>query len=93
MSLIKIAGRNVHVGDVLYHKGYGAWVRVIRYDPSGSAEVTFISKMKGRVFMVTEGGNINGVRQLFWHEPLHLDQPTDDVSKFQKLVDLAAKEF
>lgn len=89
--MITIAGRDVKIGDSLYHQSLKSWCRAVKYDPSGSLEVTVKTGGHERRLMVTKGGKVNGVRQMYWHEPLHLDLPRYDVSAYQKLIDLASK--
>lgn len=91
--MIQIAGRRVAIGDRLYHKGLGVWCRAMRHDPSGSLEVQVQNALGGRVFLITNGGMHNGQRQMYWHEPLNLDMPFDDVSKYQELLDVLAERF
>lgn len=87
--MITVATRKVGLGDMLYHRGYQAWVKATRYDPSGSLEVQVQNAMGNRKMLVTNGGRVNSVRQLYWHEPLNLDLPRSDISAYQSLVDLA----
>lgn len=87
--MISIAGRTVKVGDMLHHRGFNAWAKATRYDPSGSLEVQIQNAMGNRKILVTDGGNVNGARQMYWHEPLTLDLPRSDVSAYQNLVDVA----
>lgn len=86
--MISIAGKQVALGDMLYHTGLKVWAKAVRYDPSGSLEVQVQSAMGNRKMLVTQGGNVNGVRQMYWHEPLDLDIAVSDVSSYQALIDL-----
>lgn len=89
--MIKIAGRDVKVGDSLYHVGLKSWTRAVRYDPSGSLEVEVKTGGYNRKLMVTKGGKVNGVRQMYWHEPLVLDLPQYDITAYQNVVNLVKK--
>lgn len=91
--MIKIAGRPAKVGSNLYHNGFQAWGQITRYDPSGSAEFTIKTRKGERKLLVQKGGVINGRRQLFWHEPLELDLPQQNISAIQRIVDIVAKEL
>jgi hypothetical protein len=44
-------------------------------------------------YAFTDGGKINGRRQLAWHQPLVFDLPSRDVSKYQALLDTAITQF
>lgn len=92
MSIL-IAGRPVKVGDALYHKGFESWGRVSRFDPSGSAE--FILKSHGgqRKLLIQSGGVVNGRRQMYWHEPITLDLPRQNIQPLQRVVDAIASEI
>ena len=88
---MQIARREVRVGDRLYHWGFGLWGEVIALD-TNSARVA-IQGIGGedntRTVFVTEGGNVNGRRQMYWHPPLALDLPVSDISKYQAAVEFA----
>lgn len=91
---MKIAGRDVQVGNRLFHSEYGLWVTVTRFDSSGSASVRVIfNDGRQHDFFIQNGGLQNGRRVLFWHEPLYLDLPSADTSKIQRVVDLLVAEF
>lgn len=87
--MITVAGREVKLGDMLYHRGLGAWAKATRYESSGSLEVQVQNLMGNRKILVTNGGLVNSKRQMYWHEPLDLDLPRSDVSAYQRLIDLA----
>lgn len=91
--MILIAGKRVKVGSRLYHKGYECWGRISRFDPSGSAEIIVKSHGGQRKLLVQQGGVVNGRRQLYWHEPIQLDLPRQNVSAIQRIVDAVAKEI
>lgn len=90
---IMIAGRAVKKGDSLYHRGFEAWGYVSRFDPSGSAEYILKGPHGERKMLVLNGGIVNGRRQLFWHEPIQLDLPRQDVKSLQRVVDAVAAEL
>lgn len=85
---IKIANRQVAVGDRLYHAKLDKWGVVTRFDTSGPAifEVE-VPPYGPRKFFVQNGGKINNERAIYWHEPLKLDLPTADVRFMQSIVD------
>ncbi len=86
--MIKIAGRVVQLGDRLYHNGFQIWGTVSNYD-DGSIELTIQGRTKGnyRKLLVTTGGLVNGKREVYWHEPIVLDLPFENISKIQRTVD------
>lgn len=85
---IKIANRQVAVGDRLYHAKLGQWGIVTRFDTSGPAILEVEVPPYGpRKFYVQNGGKINGDRVLYWHTPLKLDLPTSDIRFMQSIVD------
>lgn len=90
---IIIAGRAVKIGDELYHIGFESWGRVTRYDPSGSAE--FVIKGRGgeRKMLVQQGGRVNTRRLLYWHEPILLDLPFQNVSAIRRIMTIMASEL
>jgi hypothetical protein len=90
---ITIAGRHVLLGDPLYHTGFKAWGTVVGFD-GGSAKVQITgANSQPRVIFVQQGGRINGVRVMYWHEPLHLDLPFQNIDKYQRLIDHIIAEF
>lgn len=90
---ILIAGRPVKPGDKLYHKGFEAWGRVVRYDPSGSVELVIKGKSGERKLLVQQRGVVNGRRQVYWHKPIEVDLPYSDLSSVQRVVDVVAHEL
>lgn len=86
-----ITGRQVKVGDTLYHQGLDAWGTILRFDPTGSAEFQIRNKNKSRVLMAQNGGKVHGKRQLYWHKPIQLDLPYSNISAIQKVVDAVAE--
>lgn len=90
---ILIAGRAIKKGDNLYHRGFETWGRVTRYDPSGSVEFVIKSHGGERKMLIQQGGIVNGRRQIFWHEPLFLDLPRQNVAPVQRVVDAIYAEL
>lgn len=91
--MITIAGRQVQIGDSLYHIGLRAWGSVTGYDVSGVAKLTIAgANSNSRVLYVQQGGNVNGQRMVYWHEQLRLDLPRQDIQRYQRLVDLLVAE-
>lgn len=91
--MITIAGRQVVIGDSLYNTALQAWGVVTRFD-SGSV-VLQITGANGRPrnLYVQQGGFVNGVRVIYWHEPLVLDRPYQNVGKYQRLLDAIVEEM
>lgn len=91
---ISIAGRNVVVGDSLYHIGFRAWGSVTGFDASGPA-ILDLPGSGGQVrrLMVLNGGIINGQHVVYWHLPVSLNLPRSDISKIQAIVDLVVAEY
>lgn len=92
--MITIAGRTVKVGDTLYHNGFQAWGTIKRVG-EGTAEYHLEGRSHGNVrkLYITQGGNINGKRVIYWHKPLTLDLPTADTTKIQGFVDLLVSTY
>jgi hypothetical protein len=93
MSIV-IAGRQVEVGNSLYHTGFKAWGVVTGFDPSGPAllELNAANNQKTTLF-VQNGGIINGARVIYWHAPLVLDLPTANITKYQTLLNALVQNF
>lgn len=93
MSIV-IAGRQVEVGNSLYHTAFKAWGVVKGFDPSGPAllELSAANNQKTTLF-VQNGGVVNGVRVVYWHAPLVLDLPTADIAKYQTLLNALVQNF
>ena len=81
-----ISGKNVALGNELWHMGFRQWATVVQDTPHVIVELTDLSGRKYS-FVATEGGLISGRRQLYWHQPLVLDVPDRDISKYQSFVD------
>lgn len=91
--MISVAGRQVFEGDPLYHTGFQAWGTVIGYD-GGSAKLQIIGgNGQPRILYVQQGGLVNGARVIYWHEPLRLDLPFQNIAKYQRLMDNIVAEF
>lgn len=90
---ITIAGRLVKQGDPLYHTAFQAWGTVVGFD-GGSAKLQLAgANGQTRILYVQQGGRVNGVRTVYWHEPLQLDLPQQDVTKYQRLLDNLVAEI
>lgn len=93
MSVI-IAGRPVVVGDALYHMQFRAWGVVEGYDPGGAAKLRITGgDGQSRVVFVLSGGLSAGQHVIYWHEPLILDLPVQNLSKYQTILDALVAEF
>lgn len=91
--MIVIAGRTVLLNDVLYHTGFRAWGTVIGFD-TGSAKLNIVgANGQARVIYVQTGGLVNGVRAVYWHEPLVLDLPFQNITKYQTVLNAVVAEF
>lgn len=90
---VVIAGRNVAMGSTLYHVGYRTWGTVVRFDTNSAVLRLTGTGGATREVYVTNGGIVGSVRQVYWHEPIELDLPVQDVTKYQKLVDFAVEEL
>ena len=91
---ITIANRSVKIGDRLFHAAYSSWVTIKSFDSTGAARAE-AKTADGRIFqlLIQQGGHQNGRRVLYWHEPLKLDIPSSDISKYQAVVDLLVQRF
>ena len=93
MSVV-IAGRVVQKDDPLYHTGFQAWGTVSGFDGQSVALLRLTgANGSPRTMRVLSGGIINGVRTVFWHQPLVLDLPQQDIGQYQRLVDAIKLEF
>jgi hypothetical protein len=91
--MIVIAGRTVQLGDPLYHTGFKAWGTVVGFD-TGSARLQIIgANAAPRILYVQTGGMVNGRRVIYWHEPLTLDLPVQNIGKYQAIVNALVSEF
>lgn len=92
MSVV-IAGRTVRKDDTLYHTGFKCWGKVIGFD-GGSAKISICgANGRERILHVQTGGKVNGKRCMYWHEPLKLDAPYQNIQKLQRVVDALVMEF
>lgn len=92
MSVV-IAGRPVVLNDPLYHTAFKAWGTVIGFD-LGSAKLQLIgANGQPRLVYVQTGGIVNGNRVVYWHAPLVLDLPVQNVDKYQRLLDALIAEI
>lgn len=84
---IKIAGREVKVGDRLYHRKFDTFGVVLRVQ-SKNAELHVSTKQGAElVFYVEDSGRINSEKVVYWHSPIELDEPYQDISHIQHAVD------
>lgn len=90
---ISIAGRIVTVGDPLYNTAMRAWGTVSGYD--GLSAVLTITGNDGasRTLYVQQGGYVNNLRVIYWHEPLVLDLPFQNITKYQQVLNSLVTEF
>lgn len=82
--MIKIAGKPISSGDVLWHYGLRVWATV-----RADATSVTVAGPSGQTatYPVQDGGLIAGRRQLYWHQPLVLDLPYRDVTKYQTMIE------
>lgn len=89
---IVIAGRVVKQGDTLYHVGWRTWGTVIGFDTNTARLRLVGAGGSERIVPVSDGGMVAGTRQVYWHTPLVLDLPVQNVTKAQALVDFAVQQ-
>ena len=88
---IKIAGREVKVGDRLYHRKFDAFGTVTRIQTRNiELEVDSSLGVRNKIY-VENGGIINRRKEIYWHRPLALDYPEQDISKIQDVVNVVLK--
>lgn len=90
---MRIAGRQVKLGDRLYHQGYRKWGEVTRLDSSGSVDVTFRQGARARIVVAQDGGMVLDKRQLYWVEPVQLDLQDGDMAKAERIVNFVIREL
>lgn len=91
---IRIAGRLVRKDDRLYHRGFDLWGTVVLLDDASvTVHIQGEGRGNNRRLLVTNGGLVSGVRQMYWHAPLVLDLPQADVSKYQETVDFVRERL
>jgi hypothetical protein len=84
-----IAGRQVQLNDELWYNALGLWAQVT------APGVITVNGINGQLvkYAFTEGGKINGRKQLSWHQPLVFDAPVRDITRYQALLDTAHNLF
>lgn len=84
---VTIAGRELKPGDRLYHMTHRSFGTVLRIQPT-TAEVQFHTThgTKFKVY-VNDGGMVSRKKLIYWHKPLDLDFPHEDISKIQAVLD------
>jgi hypothetical protein len=87
--MITVAGKNTQVGDELWHNGLRLWARVTE---PGIVTINGINDQKVK-YAFTNGGLINGKKQLSWHQPIVFESTSRDISKYQALLDAAHAHF
>lgn len=91
---IRIAGRPVPVGSRLYSKQFDTFGTVTGYDPTGAAVLSVLNSSGARrTIYVQDGGMVNGVKMVYWHSPVVLDLPFDDITPIQTVVDVFSAEM
>lgn len=88
MSII-IAGSTVQIGDRLFSRRAATTGEVVAVGET-TATAEFRIGTETRRYIITNGGFVSGVRDIYWHEPLTLDLPktqTSKVDKIQAVVD------
>lgn len=90
---VVIAGREVKKGDTLYHVGYRAWGTVTGFDTNAAKLRITGQGGSHRTVFVTNGGVIGDRKQVYWHEPIQLDLPVQDVTTYQRALNFLVLEF
>lgn len=81
---IRVAGVPISLGDRLFSRRAAAWGTIVQI--LDSAAVLSITKGETtRTYTVTEGGLVAGSRDVYWHAPLELDLPKNELHKLQKI--------
>lgn len=85
-----IAGRRVRRGDKLWHYTLRRWATVIEAAPDGHSLVVEVQGLghNGKANLQAVDDTINGMKELYWHEPIKLDLPIDDVSHIQNALEV-----
>lgn len=87
--MITVAGDQVAIGDRLFSRrmaGFGAVIAI----QGTNAKLRVGTETKYRDLWFTDGGMVQGVKDLSWHEPIALDLPRAKAPKavvLQELVD------
>jgi len=83
-----IAGRNVRPNDRLYHATYRAWGKVTCVSNDGQSFSIQLTSDDGRkTTLHADNGDINGRRELFWHNPFLIDLPINDITPVKELME------
>ena len=83
MSVI-IAGTSVQIGDRLFSRRAATTGTVVSVGAS-TATAEFAIGSETRRYVITNGGMVSGVRDVYWHEPLTLDLPKAQINKVEKI--------
>ena len=83
MSVI-IAGTNVQIGDRLFSRRAATTGIVVSVGVT-TATAEFVIGAETRRYVITNGGFVSGVRDVYWHEPLELDLPKAQIGKVDKI--------
>lgn len=80
---MKIDNDSVHLGDQVWHDRYG-WGTVVKLN-KGTADVKFYEAE--RLLTFTDGGKQNGIKVLWWQEPILLTPKKGvDYSRLKPMV-------
>ena len=83
MSVI-IASTSVQIGDRLFSRRAATTGTVVAVGTS-TATAEFLIGTETRRYVITNGGFVSGVRDVYWHEPLELDLPKAQIGKVDKI--------
>lgn len=83
MSII-IAGSTVKIGDRLFSRRAATTGEVVAVGET-TATAEFLIGSETRRYVITNGGLVSGVRDVYWHEPLNLDLPKSQIGKVDKI--------
>ena len=83
MSVI-IANTSVQIGDRLFSRRAATTGTVVAVGTS-TATAEFLIGTETRRYVITNGGLVSGVRDVYWHEPLELDLPKAQIGKVDKI--------
>lgn len=87
--MVTIAGHPVALNDRLYSRRAGVMGTVTNIGLS-TFTLTITRDGGSRDYTVSEGGLVNGEREIYWHAPLELDLPKVQLhkrAKFQAVLD------
>lgn len=86
---IRVANYPLALGDRLYSRRAAAWGTIVQI--LDNAAVMSVTKGETtRLYTLTEGGLVAGSRDVYWHAPIALDLPKDQMYKLQKIQTLVA---